>query len=88
MACARSRSGSRVGAECVPERLKEELVAAVGSAAEPAGEKVVEDAKSSPQALKRRDLFKGLAARLKSGPSQTSVNQGFFAASGVALFRS
>jgi hypothetical protein len=35
-----------------------------------AAEKVVEDANSLPQALKRLDIFNGLAARLKSGPPQ------------------
>jgi hypothetical protein len=60
-----------------PERLKLEPVASVGGAAGWAAGKVVEDAKSSPQALKRRDFFKGLADRLKSGPSQTSLNRTF-----------
>jgi hypothetical protein len=45
-------------------------------------EKVVEDAKSSPRALKRGHILNDLAARLKSGPSQkppkTCVNRYFF----------
>jgi hypothetical protein len=39
-------------------------------AAEQLAEKVGEDAKSLPQALKRLQIFNGLAARLKSGPTQ------------------
>jgi hypothetical protein len=60
-----------------PQRPKEEPVVTIGSAAERAAEEVVEDAKSSPQALKRGDSLKGRAARLKSGPCQTSANQTF-----------
>jgi hypothetical protein len=33
-------------------------------------EKVSEDTESAPQALKRRHIFNGLSARLKSCPSQ------------------
>jgi len=40
-------------------------------------EKVVEDAKSLPQALKRLHIFDGLAARLKSGPPQ-NLPQSYF----------
>jgi len=36
----------------------------------PRAEKLVEDARSLPQALKRLHIFSDLAARLKSGPSQ------------------
>jgi hypothetical protein len=41
-------------------------------------EKVVEDLKNLPQALKRRHIFNGVAARLKSGPSQNLPESYFF----------
>jgi hypothetical protein len=45
--------------------------------AKQAAERLVEDAKSLPQALKR-NTFGGLAARLKSGPSQDLRESEFF----------
>jgi len=45
-------------------------ICGMGDTAEEVAEKAVEDEESSPQALKRGHIFNGLAARLKSGPSQ------------------
>jgi len=47
-------------------------------AAEQLAEKVVEAAKSLPQALKRLLIFNRLAARLKSGPTQNLTQSWFF----------
>jgi len=41
-------------------------------------EKVVQDEKSAPQALKRLRIVSDLAARLKSGPSQNLRESEFF----------
>jgi hypothetical protein len=48
-----------------------------GSRAEEAAEMLV-PTKNSPQALKREHRFNGLAARLKSGPSQNLRESEFF----------
>jgi hypothetical protein len=48
------------------------------TAAEETAEKVGEDAKGLPQALKRGQFFNDLAARLKSGPSQNLHESYFF----------
>jgi hypothetical protein len=50
----------------------------LGGTAEQAAEKLVEDAKSLPQALKHLHIFNGLAARLKSGPPQNPPGSYFF----------
>jgi hypothetical protein len=46
--------------------------------AEEVAEKRRQGRKSSPQALKRGHIFSGLAARLKSGPSQNLRESYFF----------
>lgn len=54
--------------------------AAVAASLKEVAEKVVVGEKSLPQALKRGRIFQDLAARLKSGPYQSSANQNFSAA--------
>jgi hypothetical protein len=49
-----------------------------GTRPEQAAEKIVEDAKSTPQALKRGHIFNDLTARVNSCPSQNPLESEFF----------
>jgi hypothetical protein len=49
-----------------------------GDTPEDVAEKLVADAKSTPQALKRGPIFNDLTARLKSCPSQDTLQPEFF----------
>jgi hypothetical protein len=51
---------------------------ALGGTAEQAAEKVIESAKSTPQALKRGHILNDLAARVNSCPSQNPSESEFF----------
>jgi hypothetical protein len=49
-----------------------------GGTTEQAAEKLAKRAKGSPRALKRRQIFNDLTARLKSCPSQNPLESEFF----------
>jgi hypothetical protein len=64
--------------ESATSAAKAACLAGLNGTAEEAAEKVIERAKSTPQALKRGHILNDLAARVNSCPSQNPSESEFF----------